>query len=201
MKNNFFSKAHRALQKSAEGESVANALLDKRVHQAFTSEEKTFVEASHFFFIATAAKDQIDCSFKGGEVGFVRVTGPSQITWPDYDGNLMFRTLGNISENPNVSMIFVNFNDPSKVNSSNQIGKLRLNGRAKIVNEISAYVTPGAKNMVVVEIDFILPNCPRYLPEMRFEQMSLYNPKLDYLPPEPEWKSRDYIKPLLKKRE
>ena len=158
MKKKFFSQTHRSLQKVADGERVADVLLEKRVHQIFTPEEKVFIEASHFFFIATATNDQIDCSFKGGEAGFVRVTGPSQITWPDYDGNLMFRTLGNIMENPNVSMIFVNFNDPSKVNSPKKIGKLRLNGKAKIVSPPTSNVDPAAKNTVVVDIDFILPN-------------------------------------------
>jgi uncharacterized protein len=200
MKKTFFSKAHRSFQKIADGEKVADVLLEKRVHQIFTTEEKVFIEASHFFFIATATKDQIDCSFKGGEPGFVRVTGPSQVMWPDYDGNLMFRTLGNIRENPNVSMIFVNFNDPSKVNSPKDIGKLRLNGKAKILDPPASNVVPGAKNMVVVDIDFILPNCPRYLPESRFEQLSKYNPKPDHTPPQPEWKCREYIKPLLKKQ-
>ncbi|MBF0250968.1 MAG: pyridoxamine 5'-phosphate oxidase family protein [Alphaproteobacteria bacterium] len=199
MPEEFFTPFHRDFQKQADGEKVADAIVERRVHVEITPEEKDFIESSHFFFIATGAGEQIDCSYKGGEPGFVRVTGPSQVTWPDYDGNLMFRTLGNIVQNPNVSMIFVNFKDPSKVASPKQIGKIRLNGKARVVEagENDGFV--GAKHLVVVDLDFVLPNCPRYLPDMSMVQSSKYNPQDDYVPPDPEWKGRDYIKPLLKK--
>src|SRR5580700_3490842 len=77
-----------------------------------------------YFFIATAdAEGRPDCSFKGGMPGFVRVTGPSQLAFPDYDGNGMFKSLGNLLVNPNVGLLFIDMQKPRR---------LRVNGSATV---------------------------------------------------------------------
>ena len=55
----------------------------------------------------------------------------------------------------------------------------------------------GSKSVVMMEIDFVIPNCPRYLPDMNLVQPSKYIPRKGKTVPTPEWKTRDYIKPLL----
>ena len=195
----FFIDDHRKLQKKFGGTRVANALFEKRVHKEISIHEKEFIEKSQFFFIASGQDQVIDCSIKCGNPGFVRVIAPDRIIWPDYDGNLMFRTLGNIVANPSVSLLFVNFDNPSKVNSPGQMGKLRLNGRAKVQEDLDKNTFEGAKNVVLVEIDFVIPNCPRYLPDMKVVKQSNYIPQKGKEVPTPEWKTRDYIKPLLPK--
>lgn len=193
----FFSKTQRDLQDRFEGTKVADALLERRVHTEFSAKERAFVESRIFFFIASAAQGQIDCSYRGGEPGFVKVSGSAQLTWGEYDGNRMFRTLGNIAHDPRVALIFVNFDRPSEISGPGEIGRLRVNGKARIVENPDPTQHCGAKLLVVLNADYIFPNCPRYLPDMRLEKGSKYNPREDYCPPEPEWKSRDYIKPLL----
>ncbi|MDB5378304.1 MAG: pyridoxamine 5-phosphate oxidase family protein, partial [Rubritepida sp.] len=60
-----------------------------------------------FFFIATAHGEAVDCSFRGGAPGFVKVTGPSTLEWPEYDGNSMYRTAGNILRSPRTGLLFL----------------------------------------------------------------------------------------------
>ena len=75
----------------------------------FTDDDKAFIEGASYLFIATAdAEGRPDCSFKGGMPGFVRLTGPSELAFPDYDGNGMFKSLGNLMVvNPNIGLLFI----------------------------------------------------------------------------------------------
>ena len=62
------------------------------------------------FFLATADADgQPQCSYKGGEPGFVRVVDERTIAFPGYDGNGMFLSIGNMGVNPNVGLLFIDF--------------------------------------------------------------------------------------------
>src|SRR5687767_5825932 len=83
-----------------------------------------FVEARDMFFIATTGADgSPECSYKGGDPGFVRVIDPSTLAFPVYDGNGMFLTVGNLRLNPQVGMLFVDFEGGSR---------LRVNGDATV---------------------------------------------------------------------
>ncbi len=90
----------------------------------FIDEDAGFIAALRFFFLATAdAEGQPDCSFKGGDPGFVRVVAPDLLVFPDYDGNGMFKSLGNIRANPHVGLLFIAMEDKPK--------RLRVNGTAQ----------------------------------------------------------------------
>src|SRR4051794_23027586 len=100
----------RELQDRVGSRALADRLQDVRVHQAFTEADKAFIEHSSFFFLATAdAHGQPDCSFKGGLPGFAQVMAPDLLVFPDYDGNGMFKSLGNILSNPGVGLLFISF--------------------------------------------------------------------------------------------
>lgn len=186
----FYHAGSSELQERFDGTRLAKRLEEIRVHHEFWAEEIDQINRAHFFFLATAYGDNVDCSYKGGEPGFVRVAGPSTLEWPDYDGNSMYRSLGNIKLNPNVGLLFVPFDSVSP--------RLRINGKASIVFDrdlVAAY--PGAKLIVRIECSFIYKNCNRYIPKMEFLESSVFSPKGDYCPPEPEWKSRDYAHDVL----
>jgi hypothetical protein len=75
------------------------------------------------FFIATAdAEGQPDCSYKGGLPGFVRVLDERTLAIPDYDGNGMYRSWGNVLANPRVGLLFLDFENPRRI---------RVNGTAR----------------------------------------------------------------------
>jgi predicted pyridoxine 5'-phosphate oxidase superfamily flavin-nucleotide-binding protein len=178
------------LQEKAGGRRVAEFLATNVRHRAFTEEDKAFVEAAGFFLIATSFNDVPDCSFKGGNPGFVKVTGESTLEFPDYDGNLMFRTLGNIIKNPNVALLFIAIGANPK--------RLRINGQATIVREperLSKHT--GAQAVIEVLCLDLFPNCPRYIPDPCAGTQSIYNPRESVTAPVPAWKTFPGIAPLL----
>jgi predicted pyridoxine 5'-phosphate oxidase superfamily flavin-nucleotide-binding protein len=71
--------------------------------------EKALIDAADTFFLGTAHPTRsADTSHKGGEPGFVRIDG-TDLCWPDYPGNNMFNSLGNISVDPTTSLLFLDF--------------------------------------------------------------------------------------------
>ena len=168
----------RALQDRFDSRRLADRRVEKLWRTAFTAEDKAFIEASHMFFLATAdASGQPDCSYKGGLPGFVRVTGSSELSFPSYDGNGMFRSLGNLLANPRVGLLFLDFEQPRR---------LRVNGHASLVDDVSGF--EGAQLVVRIKADAIFPNCPRYIHRYRLVETSVYAPRPGYEPPEPGWK-------------
>ena len=186
----FYHEGNIAFQEQFDGTRLAKRLEDVRVHRTFWPDEIEQINRAPFFFLATTYGDMVDCSYKGGEPGFVNVTGPDTLEWPDYDGNSMYRSIGNVSMNPNVGLLFVPFDSVSP--------RLRINGIASLIvdrQRVAAYA--GAKLIVSVKCSFIYKNCNRYIPQMEFVKSSEFSPKEHYCPPEPEWKSRDYAQDVL----
>ncbi len=190
----FYSDGMRELQDRYEGRAVADRLEAHRMRTELNEDDRRLIESVPFFFLATASAESVDCSFKGGEPGFVRVTGDRELVWPDYDGNRMYRSLGNIRENQRVGLLFLRFDGQ---NFDGLAARMRINGRASIDESQEALESlPGAKRLVRVAVDHIFPNCPRYIPHMEMVEPSEYAPRNGHVPPEPEWKSRDFVKDI-----
>ena len=188
--DSMYHEGHRELQDRYGGRRVADRMEEHIKHAEFTEEEQALIESAPFFFLATAHGGAVDCSFKGGMPGFVRVVAPNELAWPDYDGNRMYRSLGNIHGNPKVGLLFIKFDAQSR--------RLRINGTARIDEDPSAIEgLPGAKRLVRLKADSIYPNCPRYIPEMEFVKASVYNPRKNYNPPDPEWKQKPFVADLM----
>lgn len=164
-RKSMYHEGHRALQDRYDGRRISDALEKHRRLDAFGADEKAFIEGAEFFFLATAHGESVDCSFKGGAPGFVRVTGPTALEWTDADGNSMYRSLGNISRSPRAGLLFIRFGaDPQR---------LRVNG-ACTLDEVE---TPfGPKLRVRLAADEIFPNCPRYIPDLAAGTASPYLP-------------------------
>ena len=186
----FFHEGMRDLQDRFDGRRVDEAIEGKRKHYEFWDDEKELMQNSAFFFIATSWQDYADCSIKSGDPGFVKIVGPDVIEYPEYDGNSMYRTLGNISRNPNVGLLFVRLDGKSR--------RIRVNGRATILDDAEAIGRHfGARLVVRIECE-IYPNCPRYVPDIEGARPSPYVPHQgEGTPPPPEWKYRDYIRDIL----
>jgi hypothetical protein len=179
----FFSEGARRLQDHFGTRALADRIVERLGLDAFDEASVSLISSAPCFFLATTdARGYPDCSYKGGEPGFVRVLGERMLAFPHYDGNGMFRSLGNIAENPRVGLLFIDFVSPRR---------LRVNGLAKIDVAVSAREPfPGADAVVIVEAESIFPNCPRYVHRSSGMQISEYAPRRDHVPPEPEWKSR-----------
>ena len=187
----FYHEGMRELQDRYEGREVADRLADNRMRSRFNDKDRQCVETAPFFFLSTATAESVDCSFKGGAPGFVRVTGENSIAWPDYDGNRMYRSLGNIRRNPRVGLLFIRFDG----RLFNGVARLRVNGVAEIDESPKAIAgLPGAKRLIRVTAEHIFTNCPRYIPKLATEESSVYLPRDGYSPPDPTWKSMPFVK-------
>jgi hypothetical protein len=188
-----YHDGNRRLQDAFDSRRIADRLEEKLTRTQFTDDDKAFIEGASYFFIATADADgRPDCSFKGGMPGFVRLTGPSELAFPDYDGNGMFKSLGNLTVNPNVGLLFIALHDKPK--------RLRINGSAEVRRDDPLLATTvGAQLIVRVTARAIFPNCPRYIPAMQLVEPSVYAPRPGCEPVEPAWKGfsdfKDYVHP------
>src|SRR5712691_4714977 len=114
--SSIYNWGSRQLQDQFDSQRIADRLEQRTVHATFTDEDRAFIEAAPMFFLATAdSEGRPDCSYKGGMPGFVRVTDEHSLAFPDYDGNGMFRRLGNISLNPQVGVLCLTFGQPSRL--------------------------------------------------------------------------------------
>ena len=100
----------RRLQDARDTRRIADRLQQVTLRSAFTDDDRAFIERCAMFFVATAdAHGRPDCSYKGGLPGFVRVLDERTLAFPDYDGNGMYRSWGNVLVNPHVGLLFVDF--------------------------------------------------------------------------------------------
>ena len=189
-----YHDGNRELQDQFGSTRLADRLVERLWRPRFKDEDKAFIESAGFFFLATAdASGCPDCSFKGGPPGFVSVPAPDLLMFPDYDGNGMFKSLGNIRVNPQVGLLFITLGPKPQ--------RLRVNGRASLhLDDPDMKAFPGAQMIVRVVPEHIFPNCPRYIPDLENHKSSDYLPADGVTPKEPGWKGFDAFKDVVPPR-
>ena len=189
-----YHEGNRELQMRFDSVPLADRLVEKLTRDRFTDSDKEFIESCSFFFLATAdAQARPDCSHKGGALGFVRILSPELLVFPDYDGNGMFKSLGNVRANPHVGLLFISMGEKPK--------RLRVNGTAQIsFDDPLLQEFPGGQLLVRVKPEHIFPNCPRYIHNAQTAQPSVYVPQAGCAPVEPAWKSFDDFKDVVPPR-
>ena len=177
-----YHEGNRELQDQFDSRRIADR-LETFARSTFTADDKAFIEALPYFFLATAdAEGRPDCSFKGGMPGFVRVTGANELAFPDYDGNGMFKSLGNILVNSSVGLLFIAMHGKPQ--------RLRVSGTATSSrSDPFLATTVGAQLIIRIKARAIFANCPRYIPSMQLVEPSIFTPRPGSEPPEPAWKS------------
>jgi len=184
----------RRLQDARETRRIADRLVEVTVRETFSDDDRAMIARSPMLFVATCdAAGQPDCSYKGGLPGFVKIVDHRTLAIPDYDGNGMYRSWGNVLVNPRVGLLFVDFERP---------GRLRVNGTATISPDDPLIgECPGSVFIVRVTASCIFPNCPRYLHKMQLVAYSVYAPRREYAPPVPAWKTFAEFKDALPERD
>src|ERR1700722_11130909 len=162
-----YHEANRRLQDQFESRRIDDCLATFTRTQ-LTSDDQAFIDRAPYFFLAAVdAEGRPDCSFKGGMPGFVSITGPSEFAFPDYDGNGMFKSLGNILVNAEVGLLFIAMHGRPQ--------RLRVNGTATVSRDDPLLArTVGAQLMIRVTARAIFPNCPRYIPDMQTIDLPVY---------------------------
>lgn len=160
-KNEFFHEGELAIQEKNGvldywSDEAVNALIFDKINE----KTRQFIEALPFFFIATSDdKGNCDCSFRGIEDSepdslAVKVIGEKTLVFPDFSGNNLYNSLGNMHVNSHIGMLFIDFQRAMRV---------RLNGSVKILDDVSQYqhLWPTALQIISVDVDQLYPNCSR----------------------------------------
>jgi predicted pyridoxine 5'-phosphate oxidase superfamily flavin-nucleotide-binding protein len=175
----------RELQDRFDTCRLADRIEERIVHETIDDDDRAFIEARDMFFLATADADgKPQCSYKGGEPGFVRVLDERTIAFPSYDGNGMYLSMGNALVNANVGLLFIDFEGRKR---------LRLNGVASVdLDDPLRTDWPEAQFVMRVQATEVFPNCPRYIHEYRLVKRSRFVPKTDCETPVPAWKQSEW---------
>jgi predicted pyridoxine 5'-phosphate oxidase superfamily flavin-nucleotide-binding protein len=185
-----YHEGSRQLQDRFDTRRLADRIEERIRRDRFDDDDRAFIEARDMFFLATAdERGQPQCSYKGGDPGFVRVVDEHTLAFPIYDGNGMYLSLGNVLLNPQVGILFVDFASPKR---------LRVNGVASIDEHdplLAAFTD--AQLVVRVRATEVLPNCPRYVHRMELVERSRFVPHDEGETPIPEWKRREWSHDVL----
>jgi uncharacterized protein len=185
-----YHEASRRLQDRFDTRRLADRIEERIVREVIDADDRAFIEARDMFFIATTDEDgKPQCSYKGGEPGFVRVVDEHTLVFPVYDGNGMFLTAGNLLATGNVGLLFIDFEGRKR---------LRLNGLATVDEEdplLQEY--PEAQLVVRVRATEVFPNCPRYIHEYELVNRSRFVPKRECETPVPKWKQSEWAHDVL----
>jgi hypothetical protein len=180
-----YDESNRTLQDRFDTRRLADRLEQVTVRDHIEERDREFIEARDMFFIATTDADgHPTCSYKGGEPGFVRVLDEHTLAFPNYDGNGMYLTMGNVLANPHVGLLFLDFEGRRR---------LRLEGTASIADDdplVAEY--PEAQFVVRVRAERVYPNCPRYIHRYRLVERSRFVPKAECETPVPRWKTEQW---------
>lgn len=178
------SSGEHHLQEKYGTRQRALRFYDKQVLNYLSPVMKEFIAKQEILFIATADKHgECDCSFRFGKPGFVRVLNDNYLAYPEYRGNGVLASQGNIAENPHIGMILVDFFDST-------VG-LHINGKAKIVeNEeflklkaelpddiISEIHTEGRfrpERWLMVEVEEAYIHCSKHVPLLVKAEKDIY---------------------------
>jgi predicted pyridoxine 5'-phosphate oxidase superfamily flavin-nucleotide-binding protein len=185
-----YSPAARALQDRFDTRRLADRLGDVKVHDTITSDDRAFIERLDMFFLATVDDEgQPTCSYKGGDPGFVTVIDDTTLAFPNYDGNGMYLSMGNVAATSGVGMLFIDFE---------QQRRMRIDGVAHLVDDhplLAKY--PEAQFLVIVKARHVYPNCPRYIHKYQLIERSVFVPHANARTPVPGWKQTPWAADVL----
>jgi uncharacterized protein len=180
-----YHESSRTLQDRFDTRRLADRLEQVTVRDRIEDRDREFIEARDMFFIATADADgRPTCSYKGGDPGFVRVLDEHTLAFPNYDGNGMYLTMGNLLARPHVGLLFIDFEGRRR---------LRLEGTASIAEDDPLVAEfPEAQFVVRVRAERVYPNCPRYIHRYRLVERSRFVPRTECETPVPKWKTEEW---------
>jgi predicted pyridoxine 5'-phosphate oxidase superfamily flavin-nucleotide-binding protein len=127
---------------------------------------REFILKREYFFIATADfRGHCDCAFRGIDpkakaAGFpaLCIPDPHTLCFPDYPGNGVFQSIGNLLTNPRIGILFIDFENSQRV---------RVNGKAQVVSDehqAQQWFGPSARRLIVVSVEEVFANCRKYFP-------------------------------------
>lgn len=190
MSESIYHDGSRMLQDRFDTRRLADRLEESIVKDYIDGNDKAFIERMDMFFMATVDEQgHANCSYKGGEPGFVKVLDEKTIAFPNYDGNGMYLSMGNLVKTRQAGLLFIDF--------ENQ-WRMRLNGEATIdIDDPLKAQWPEAQFVVRVTAREVFPNCPRYIHKMKLVERSRFVPNDQCPTPVPAWKTGAWVEDVL----
>lgn len=187
----FYTDPQRKIQELFESRRLADAVEKAIVTDQLDERHIGFIASRDYFFISTVnAAGEPTVSYKGGDVGTVKVLDDKTLAFPAYDGNGMMLSLGNISDTAKIGLLFIDFETPNRI---------RVQATASLHHDdelLAQY--PGALMIVRAHIDRVFLNCARYIHPHRRLSTSKYVPAADASQPFPAWKRIDALQGSLR---
>jgi hypothetical protein len=170
------SKGEHRIQNKLATTKKAKAFYDKQMLDHLNPTMCEFLTNQEIVFIATSdANGECDCSFRNGPPGWVRVINEKTLAFPEYRGNGVFASMGNIMENPHIGMVFIDFFDSTVGLHVN--GKVRIFMDQKILgsglfpDELKKNVPKKgglkAECWVIVEVEEAYIHCSKHIPHLK----------------------------------
>ncbi len=185
-----FGQQHRELQDAFGTRKLADRIEEIACVTEFDDETKAFIEAQDMFFLASVDHNgRPTVSYKGGDAGLVKVIDSRTLVFPNYDGNGMYMSMGNLAQNSEVGLLFISFEKPHRI---------RVQGSATVSREDPLLAQfPGADMLVRVKLSEMWQNCPRYIHRYQKLETSRYVPQAEYETPLAGWKQTDIVQDVL----
>ncbi|GAA5060838.1 hypothetical protein HNP84_008911 [Thermocatellispora tengchongensis] len=142
----------------------AEAFYGRQMSDRLTPRMREFVARQEMAFVGTAdAAGNCDTTFRAGPPGFVRSIDDATLVYPEYRGNGVLASLGNILENPHISLLFIDFFE--------DLVGLHVNGRARITTALDAERRYGLREerverWVEVDVEEAYIHCSKHIPRL-----------------------------------
>ncbi len=190
----FYNPGARSLQEKFDTRRLADREAEVIVADEIDGGYVEWIESRDMFFLSSVGPDgQPTCSYKGGDPGFIRVVDSKTLAWPNYDGNGMYLSMGNIKETAKVGLLFIDFEHPNR---------MRVHGEATLhFDDPLLAEFPEAQFMVRLHVTKVFPNCPRYVHRMKLEKRSDFVPREACTTPVPGWKRAPWASDVLAKND
>jgi len=190
MMSRLYGEQHRSIQDDFGTRGMADRVEELVCRTEFDDGAKGFIESVEMFYLSSIDhQGRPTVSYKGGDAGFVKVVDSTTLIFPSYDGNGMFFSMGNISANPQVGLLFISFETPNR---------LRVQGTASISKDPALIASfKEADFVVTVKLSELWQNCPRYIPKYEKVRDSRYVPRDHCETPLAGWKQLDLVQDVL----
>ncbi len=178
----------RALQDEFDSRRLADRLVEVTLHDELDEGDIALIADQAAVWVATVDADGWpDVSYKGGNPGFVEVVNPGELRLPIFNGNGMWRTLGNIRDTGRVALLFVDDQRP---------WRMRVHGSGTVLTDAaSRSAFTEAEAVLAIRIARVFPNCGRYIHQRG--EISAYVPQPGRETPIPDWKRLPVLRDVL----
>ncbi|MEH6995657.1 pyridoxamine 5'-phosphate oxidase family protein, partial [Neobacillus drentensis] len=169
------SKGENLLQERYGTTKKASTFYENQMLNYLNEQMTEFISKQGIVFIATAdSSGNCDSSFRAGSVGFVRVIDKKTLIYPEYKGNGVMASLGNIIENPQIGLMFIDFfehniglhvNGKASIIENRELTSLKLS--EKIINDIKEKEGNRPERWVIFKIDEAYIHCSKHIPMLK----------------------------------